>query len=282
MSLARFGQADWDGVAMRLAAGEGGFRSRSDLAAWLVQPGNVEKLDERYGAEKWGLGEALTMATGGGGRRAKKKLEKAEMVEMRNGIETVEGGKVPLRGDFAARIEARVAKYESGFEGITPNDLAMIQSMASTEISIEELNVLLQGEYLAENPNADRIQKLAAALANQNKNLVDIQVRLGIDKATRDKAKESDSDVEQVFGIIDEAAEYMKRHSMVVMHCGIMIGRYVTDFEEFSALLRTRCPRCGQEFETVKVPDAEDLRALEPEHVAPEEAKYLTRWREEE
>lgn len=260
----------------RLKRKEGGFDEKT-FVIWLTADGRDAELDDKLG-ENWALAEALTVATGGpkevrrASERAKKALREAEG-QGESDEEAVPGPE--SKEEFERRVGVRVQKYEDAFTEIAPNDQALIRSLALTEISIDQINGLLQDEYMQAAPNADRVQKYMSALANANANASAIQKMLGIDRLTRDKAKEDASDFEKVMQVIDEAGEFMESNAVRVEHCGIVLGYYLTDFREIgSKIWVEKCPKCGKPVEVVHMPNANDLRALEPDWIKPEEARY--------
>lgn len=282
MDFGRFVQTDWEEIADRLAQREGGF-DKSSFAGWLVQHG--EALDLKFGTDQWTLGQALTEAAGNtkekrAPKRAKKSLAgKNEEKILQESEDVVFDGEA-----YEGKVFARVMAYESKFTDVTENDRALLRALVNAELASERMNWLLQQELVQELPNADRIQKLNAALANANANQLSIQKQLGIDKLTRDKQKEDRGDVDEVLDIIEEAGAFVEANGILLQHhCGEYLGMLVTAFREFRwDITVEKCPLCNAEnVKFTHEPDKDDVKAVEPTWVKQEEAKFQHTWHTE-
>lgn len=282
MNLVRFGQAEWDEIKDRLASGEGGFRNKGDLAAWIAL--NTERLEERYGADGWSLSDALTMAAGGPKeirRGTSKKVKRAvERVRMKEEGEGEGEGGEEIQIDLSAReqeVAAREQVYLGRYEVETPNDESFIAALAAGDVRMRVTHGLILKESLQETPNADRIQKLESSLARIIEASARIQDTLGITKKKRDELKEEASDFERVVAERDAAAEFVKAQSIELKHkCGENMGRLITAFREFKWEIKVeKCPLCGERDVVWRhEPNEEDLMANEPDWVMEEESKY--------
>lgn len=285
MELDRFSAEQWDAVRERLRAKEGGW-TEAGFSAWLAAPGTEEKLVMEYG-EDWVLEQALTFATGGPlslkrtGKRTRKRLAEAIERDEKRASEPVVDMPVTVE-ELERRVEARYQSYLSAYEGITLNDMAMLRDLADAEVEREHFSRLMKSEMLREFPDANRIGRYSTALKEASARMQSIQKMLGIDKRTRDDSAEKRSDLEEVLGVIEAAGEFVEGHSVLVTHCNILIGQYVTAFLEFSVTITHTCPMCRAEVKVERKPTEEDLRAFEPEWIAEDESKYRYSWGSQE
>lgn len=281
MNLVRFGQSEWDEIKDRLASGEGGFRSKGDLAAWIAL--NIERLEERYGVDGWSLSDALTMGAGGPkeirrgtSKRVKRAIERAKIGDSEK--DEKEGLGIPIDlENVKQEIAARGQVYLGRYEVETPNDEAMIGALAAGDVRMRLLSELILAESMQDTPSADRIARLESSLNSIIASSARIQDALGITKKKRDELKEEASDFERVVAERDAAAEFVRAQSIELKHkCGENMGRLITAFREFKWEIKVeKCPLCGERDVVWRhEPNEEDLMANEPDWVMEEESKY--------
>lgn len=276
MELSRFSKEEWQRVRERLLLKEGGY-SEETFIAWLSGEDVEARIMEKLGPD-WKLEDALTLATGGPKvvRRASKR-KKREMGEDESDAAADVGAEsiTDLQGkvdNLETRIKARVDEYLRDFDNVSVNDRASLTDLANTEIALEEMNRLRVLEMAKEFPNPDTLKRLTESTAVLSTQTRSLQKMLDIDRVKRKAAKQEGDEYDKVMDVIDAAGKFVEDEAIKLMNGNTLLGYLLTDFPEFEHIIRVKMP--GHWVEIQYLPDEKALRALEPEWVAVEEAKY--------
>jgi len=161
--------------------------------------------------------------------------------------------------------EERYALYLQDFEAPKQSDKASLRRLASMDVWLENIQ-RLRLQYVDDVSSIARKRRFD--LIEEEKKLSTearlLQKSLGIDRATRDKRRESKSDADTVTEIVKGAKEFRDTQVIKVHHCGILLGDLYLPFPElWKKPLVTSCPRCKEEVR-VEIPLSE---MEEPPHI---------------
>ena len=183
--------------------------------------------------------------------------KKAEVIQRR---EQRERASLPILPPEATEKE-RIQAYLDYYEDPAPNDLVMIQAMATYEVSIHNAQQHLQITLEGKEPSRAAAKNWADIIQGLTREHRQIQDTLGIGRAERDKEDRTADQREYITGIIQKSAAFVREHAIPIRcpHCTseeaqveINLGMILFHFrQDVPWHFECQCPRCG---ETVQIP----------------------------
>lgn len=251
---------------------------------WIQLPESQARVDAKYGPD-YTVEQAIsvmlrkrrvqinTRSVSGGSRSYKPpKDEEPEPVRIQIDPE-----------EFKRLQQEKVNRYLTHYDKIAPNDLSVIQDLASVEVEQEKLHELQRETIISGDVvGAGRVAYSLKLMSDQARAL---QRHLHIDRLSREREAERQTEADKVLGVIDEAGAWVEQHGFLLDHLGcqpkgvigksdIRFGVLLWDFREIPFTLTWTCPRCGETVTFTHTPSEEDLKAIEPEWVNWEEEDY--------
>jgi hypothetical protein len=203
-------------------------------------------LNDRFGKGNWGDDEFVQYMR----ELYETDRLKAEAIQRREGKERAELPVLPPEATEEERIQAYLDYYEDP----APNDLVMIQAMATLEAAIisarQQWRTILEGE----DPSRTAAKTWADIIRGLTREHRLIQDTLGIKRADRDKEDKDADQREYVTSTIQKAAAFVKEHAIPIRcsHCAdedaqveINMGMILFHFrQDVPWRFECQCPRC--------------------------------------
>jgi len=160
-----------------------------------------------------------------------------------------------------ATEEERIQAYLEYYENPAPNDLVMIEAMATYEMAIRSARQQWRTVMEGADPARTAAKTWADIIRGLTREHRLIQDTLGIKRADRDKEDKDADQREYVTSIIQKASAFVREHAIPIRcpHCAdedaqvdINMGMILFHFrQDVPWRFECQCPRCG---ETVQIP----------------------------
>ena len=160
-----------------------------------------------------------------------------------------------------ATEEDRIQAYLEYYENPAPNDLVMIEAMATLEVAIHNARHQWRAVMASAEPSRTAAKSWSDIIRGLTREHRLIQETLGIERADRDKEDKDADQREYVTSVIQKSAAFVREHAVPIRcpHCTkeeaqveLNLGMILFHFrQDVPWRFECQCPRCG---ETVQIP----------------------------